>query len=181
MSTARHGEQIWPYRLPEIIPSLKTEIPSWLEQWKFDRYVTLATNDPSLAGKPRQGSSIPHGFVRDRLREWDGRVNHAILGKHWAKRHSDRMWSFFFLEKPNANPHWHGLVRFFPVDNMEISYQERMFDDNAERIWKELMPSGSVDIQVITAQRGLADYISKMTPYEVSYEHFVTPDEFMHG
>jgi hypothetical protein len=89
---------------PRIIPTLKTEIPAGLERWKFDRYVTLATNDPSLAGKPMQGSSIPHGFVRDRLREWDGRVNHAILGKHWAKRHSDRMWSFFFLEKPNANP-----------------------------------------------------------------------------
>jgi hypothetical protein len=132
-----------------IIPSLKTEIPAWLEQWKFDRYVTLATNDPSLAGKAKQGSSIPHGFIRDRLREWDGRVNHAILGKHWAKRHSDRMWSFFFLEKPNVNPHWHGLVRFFPVDNMEISDQERMFDANAERIWKALMPSGSVDIQPI--------------------------------
>jgi hypothetical protein len=64
---------------------------------------------------------------------------------------------------------------------MKTSDQERMFDDNAERIWKDLMPSGSVDIQAITAQRGLADYISKLTPYEISYEHYVTPDEFMRG
>ncbi len=163
------------------MPSLKTEIPAWLEKWKFDRYVTLATNDPSLAGKSAPGSSIPHGLVRDRLREWDGRVNHAILGRNWSLRHSDRMWSFFFLEKANVNPHWHGLVRFFPVDNMETADQAKIFDENAERIWKHLVPSGSVDIQLITAQRGLAEYISKMTPYEVSYEHFVTPDEFMRG
>jgi hypothetical protein len=163
------------------MPSFKHEIPAWLNKWKYDRYVTLATNDPSMAGKSTRGSSIPHRKVRNRLREWDGRVNHAILGKHWALRHSDRMWSFFFLEKANSNPHWHGIVRFFPVENMEIADQAKIFDENAERIWKYLVPPGSVDIQLITAQRGLTDYISKMTPDEVSYENFVTPDEFMRG
>ena len=74
---------------PRKIPSFKVDIPAWLERWKFDRYITLATNDPSLAGKPVPGSSIPHGLIRDRLREWDGRLNRAILGKHWAKRDSD--------------------------------------------------------------------------------------------
>lgn len=166
---------------PRKIPSFKVEVPAWLELWKFDRYVTLATNDPSLAGKPAPGSSIPHGLIRDRLREWDGRVNHAILGKHWAKRHADRMWSFFFLEKADVNPHWHGLVRFFPVENMTIGDQTALFEGNAERIWKKLVPPGSVDIQVITEQRGLADYITKMTPHEISYAHFVTPDEFIRG
>jgi hypothetical protein len=33
---------------PRIIPSLKTEIPAWLDRWKFHRFVTLATNDPAL-------------------------------------------------------------------------------------------------------------------------------------
>jgi hypothetical protein len=108
------------------IPSLKTEIPAWLDQWKFDRYITLATNDPGLSVKPVHGSKLPYVLLRDRLREWDKRLNHAILGRNWAIRHADRMWSFFFLEKPSSNPHWHGLVRFFPVDGMEITDQEEI-------------------------------------------------------
>jgi hypothetical protein len=119
--------------------------------------------------------------MRDRLREFDGRMNHSILGRHWAKRHSDRIWAFWFLEKPQLNPHWHGLVRFFPVDNMTIAEQESIFDQNAERIWKKLVPTGSVNVQPIGVQRGVIEYVGKMLGYPVSLESFVTPDELARG
>jgi hypothetical protein len=108
-------------------------------------------------------------------------MNSAILGRHWAKRHSDRIWAFYFLEKLSSNPHWHGLIRFFPVDNYPQAELERAFDANALPIWKKLVPSGTVDVQPITVQRGVIEYVGKMLPYPISYEHFVTPDELRQG
>lgn len=108
-------------------------------------------------------------------------MNSAILGRHWANRHCDRIWAFYFLEKPASNPHWHGLIRFFPVDNYPQAEQERAFDANALRIWKKLVPSGTVDVQPITVKRGVINYVAKMVSYPISYEHFVTPDELVRG
>lgn len=124
---------------------------------------------------------MPYSRLRDRLREFDGRMNRKLLGTKWSERHSDRMFSFWFLEKPDANPHWHGLVRFFPADGRPIPGQAVVFDRDAESIWGKLVPRGSVNIQEISVQQGVIDYVCKMIPYPVSYEHFITPDEFVRG
>ena len=108
-------------------------------------------------------------------------VNHAILGSKWAKRDSDRIYCCYFLEKPKDNPHWHGLVRFFPIDDFPQVEQEKIFDENADRIWKKLVRSGTTDIQRITSQKRVIDYVSKMLPYPISYEFFVVPDELKLG
>jgi hypothetical protein len=63
---------------------------------------------------------------------------------------------FYFFEKPNGNAHWHGLVRFFSVENRPRSLQERLFNYNAERIWLKLVPPGTVDVQPITGSKGVA-------------------------
>jgi len=166
---------------PRIVPALRSEIAEWVDRWRYTRFVTLATNDVSLASARLPTSRLPHGKLRDRLRQWDARMNSAILGRHWAKRHSDRIWAFYFLEKLSSNPHWHGLIRFFPVDNYPQAEQERAFDANALPIWKKLVPSGTVDVQPITVQRGVINYVGKMLPYPISYEQFVTPDELTRG
>lgn len=108
-------------------------------------------------------------------------MNRKLLGTKWAERHSDRMFAFWFLEKPDANPHWHGLVRFFPADGRPIPEQQAIFDREGEGIWRKLVPTGSVNIQEIALQRGVIDYVCKMIGYPVSYEHFVVPDEFVKG
>jgi hypothetical protein len=108
-------------------------------------------------------------------------MNHALLGYKWAKRDPDRIFAFYFLEKPNDNPHWHGLVRFFPIDDFSHDEQAKIFDENADQIWKKLVRSGSTDIQPVTCQKGVIDYVSKMLAYPLSYEFFVTPDELKLG
>lgn len=108
-------------------------------------------------------------------------MNHAILGKHWSEMHSDRIWAFWFLEKPQLNPHWHGLIRFFPIDKMSIADQEAIFDANAERLWKDQVRGGSVDVQPITIQRGVVEYVSKSLGFPVEFKSFITPDEFRRG
>ena len=140
--------------VPSRLVPVRDAIPEWLDTWEFTRFVTLATNDTSLSQARLPTSSLPYGKLRERLRRWDARMNHAILGKHWAKRHSDRIWCFYFLEKPGENPHWHGLVRFFTFESIPLDEQHRIFDENAGPIWKKLVPSGTVDVQPVTVQRG---------------------------
>jgi hypothetical protein len=163
------------------VPALRSAIPTWLDQWEFTRFVTLATNDPTAADARLPGSNLKHSFMRERLRKWDAHMNHAILGREWADRHADRLWAFYFLENPNSNPHWHGLVRFFTSDEEERERQEQIFDESAEPIWKKLMPSGTVKVLDIYGQRGVAEYVAKQTAYPLSYEYYVTPDELKNG
>jgi len=157
------------------MPKFKEAIPEWLEQWKFDRFVTLATN----------GSMLPAGragALNDRLtgllKEWDGRMNRALVGSKWATRKEDRMWAFYFLEKAGSNAHWHGLIKFVPHLPLRAESRADVFDLKAEPVWKRLVPAGTVKTLPIFEQRGVADYIAKALPYAVSYEHFVTADQF---
>jgi hypothetical protein len=85
-----------------LVPALKTEIPLWLENWKFDRFVTLATNGANL---PARTFGSRHDRLTGLLEEWDGRMNRKLAGAKWSKRPEDRMWAFYFLEKRAANPH----------------------------------------------------------------------------
>ena len=157
-----------------VVPALKTQIPLWLENWKFDRFVTLATNGANL---PARTFGSRHDHLTGLLEEWDGRMNRKLAGPKWSKRPEDRMWAFYFLEKPAANPHWHGLVRLTPPPGMLAKHGE-LFDRHAESIWKALVPSGTVKSLPIFDQRGVADYVAKSLPYPVSYAYFVTPDQF---
>jgi hypothetical protein len=90
------------------VPALKTEIPLWLENWKFDRFVTLATNGANL---PARILGSRHDRLTGLLEEWDGRMNRKLAGPKWSKRPEDRMWAFYFLEKPAANPHCGVVLR----------------------------------------------------------------------
>jgi hypothetical protein len=91
-------------------PGIWSGYSAWLNTFNFDAFVTLATNDPSLAWR-KSGSSADYVGLRV-LREWDSRMHRKLVGRDWVNRVADRMWSFYFLEKPNSNPHWHALIQF---------------------------------------------------------------------
>jgi hypothetical protein len=153
------------------IPALKSAIPGWVEQWHFTRFVTLTFNDVAV-GEDR---------MRERLRRWDALINGEILGRDWATRHADRMFAIYFPEKVESNPHWHGLIRFFALDDSHRQEQERIFDLNAERLWEKLVPRGSLDNQPIYDLGGAAEYVAKAAGNEVLFERFITPDAFGRG
>jgi hypothetical protein len=96
---------------PRVVPEYREQIPAWLDRWGFDDFVTLATNNPSL-GRAQSGSSADYCRLRDLLRERDSRMHRKLVGRDWVRRKADRMWGFYFLEKPSSNPHWHALIRF---------------------------------------------------------------------
>ena len=168
-------------RIQPPLPELKAAIPTWLDNWKFSRFVTLAFNDASAGDARMPGSQLQGGFLRDRLRMWDGRINHAILGRYWAERHGDRTFAFYTVEKVGSNPHWHGLVRFFSEDPDEVHRQEQIFDAEAATLWKKLVPSGTTDVQVVDNQLGVANYIAKTLAYPLYFESYIVPDEFQRG
>jgi hypothetical protein len=157
-------------------PEIGASIPEWLDRWHYDRFITLATNDPSLAIHSSNKSGLER--MRRLLKEWDARVNRKVVGPKWSERPEDRTWGFYFLEKAGSNPHWHGLVQFFPPWPESREKYESEFDEWAPIYWKQLMPSGSVDIQNIADQRGINEYVCKSAGFAVSYENFVVPDEF---
>lgn len=164
-----------------IVPRFRDELPAWLDRWPFTRFVTLAFNDPNIAARGI-GSRRPHPLLRERLRKWDAFLNRALVGHYWMKRPEDRMFAFYSLEKATVNPHWHGLVRFFEGGGRHtIAEQEAIFDKVAEANWRKLVPSGTVDVQPVHSQTGVARYIAKTLGYPLSYEYYVVPDEFDRG
>jgi hypothetical protein len=141
---------------------------SWLDLWKFTHFISLAINDPMLSAEG----------ARQLLKEWDARMNRALLGPKWANRPDERMFNFYFLEKPNTNPHWHGLIMLGGFDDETLAHRAKILTEKAEPIWKAIKPSGTVKVKPIYHQQGASNYIAKELGYEVSYANFVTPDEF---
>ena len=156
----------------------RDELLIWLSQWTFDRFVTLTFNDSEAGQAKIAGSGEANLFLHERLRKWDAILNSVILGKDWAKRHHDRMWSFSFLEKASVNPHWHCLIRFDAAIEDERHKQATLFDLKAKAKWRMLVPAGDADVQEIESQEAVAKYVVKSLPYGVSYEHMVVPDQF---
>lgn len=153
---------------------MRTDVAEWLNQWRFDRFITLATNDPVTFDGPHRGPAL----IRDRLRAWDARINRKLIGPKWRQRREDRIRGFYFLEKPVSNPHWHGLVQFFPPWPECREEYELQFDLCSPEIWKQLVPTGTVDIQKIVCQRRVIEYAVKSLDNNISYSNFVIPDEF---
>jgi hypothetical protein len=152
-------------------------ISEWLGKWQFDRFITLTFNDAGDA-KPSSASATA-SKMRKHLRDWDARMNRMLIGRDWLKRQDNRMFHFFTPEKITTNPHWHGLVSFFGADEPEKIRQGRIFDENAERIWKFLVPSGTADVKIIDDQAEFISYVAKSVCLEVNYGHFIVQDEFL--
>ncbi|MBZ9939422.1 hypothetical protein LB518_24250 [Mesorhizobium sp. BR1-1-16] len=161
-------------------PEAKDELVKWLNKWTFDRFVTLAFNSAASGNGLSYESDRQYQFLRKKLRLWDAFMNRALLGTNWQKT-SDQLFCFYFLEKANVNPHWHGLIRFFSNDEDEISRQADIFDTRAQQLWVKLVPSGTVDIQPIDLQLSVVEYVAKSVPFGVNWDRFIVADEFGKG
>lgn len=155
----------------ERVPAhLGKEISHWLQGQRFTHFITLTTQDQSL--------SIDG--MRNRLRQWDARLNRALYGPKWAEKRDELVWFFAFLEAPFLNPHWHLLLR---VDDSPVTgklIDTRTLYDTVRRVWSRLAPAGTVDVQHVTDEidAELVDYVGKQLGSVTQYTSFVTPDEF---
>lgn len=154
--------------------ALPSKIEELVNRYRYTRFVTLQLNDPHhvLLSHP-----VALDKMRQRLRRWDAHMNRRILGKYWSSS-PERMFSFFFPEKTQFSPHWHGVIRFFTDDPVWRAKMEARFDREAERCWFEVALGGTCDVQPISDQEIVTKYIAKSLAYGVSFENFVVPDEF---
>lgn len=152
------------HKQPDASPACLSEaLAGMLQDHNWSFFVTLSSNDRSRASKSSAPSfsttASAEAFMRDRLRNWDARVNRALLGKHWLVRPDERLQAFAVLEKPASNPHWHLLVK------MRCRHPKRDFVEVAEEAWLSLVAAGSVDVQPVASQVGLSRYMTKSMPY----------------
>ena len=149
-------------RQPDLIKTHKAWI-EFLQSPRWTHFVTLTSNDRSRARNSKTPefttSSQATGFMQRRLREWDARVNRALLGKYWYRKTSERIVGFGTLESVNSNPHWHLVIQ------LNCRYPKKDFATASEDVWSELVPAGSIDVRPITSMTNLSHYISKSKPY----------------
>lgn len=134
---------------------LRDEFRARLRQNRFTHFVTLSTNAPGT-------SSVR---MRDLLKTWDQSLNRFLIGPKWHRRPDIRMMWFAFLENPGTNPHWHLVAE---IDQLDTDAQrERLegFGLEAERVWCKLLPSGSVNVQLIWDE-GAIDYSTKFLSFD---------------
>ena len=155
------------YKQPEAsLQTLSGALEGMLRDHDWSFFVTLSSNEYARASKsvaPSFASAArAEAFMRDRLRNWDARVNRALLGKHWLVRPGERMEAFGVLEKPASNPHWHLLAK------VHCRHPKRDFGEVVEEAWLALVAAGSVDVQPVNGKVGLSRYITKTMPYGLS-------------
>ena len=168
------------HRRPALIDPAATKDAwlRWTTERQWDRYITLSFNEPAKLNRLGDVTESEIASRRDKLKEWDGRMNRCLIGRNWAQLHDYRMFNMYTIEKPRTNPHFHGLVHFFNVDEAERECQAKIFDDRAEGIWKYLVASGDIDVKTVFNESGVARYIGKSITDSLNYENFIPPDEF---
>lgn len=151
-------------------PQYRQAIREWLTRYEWMFFVTLASNDLT--------QTRPTGQMVSLLRNWDARLNRSMFGPKWVGRPDERIFSAFFLEKPAVNPHWHGLIRIDPSDPSRAVELSGRFPGEAECYWRQLVPGGTTDVQMVDSTDGIANYITKELQNLIQYESFVVPRSF---
>lgn len=168
-----------PSRLP---PHERRALVAWLNGWRFTHFVTLATNDRDLRSADRHVIANLKGPERmDALiRRWDAYMNRALVGPKWGKPNyrADRMFAFYFLEKPETNPHWHALIR---IDDDDPDRRARKLEKLValpEENWVRIVASGSTAVREIHDEPNVVEYVAKELGHPVTYDHFIPADAF---
>lgn len=130
---------------------------------KLRYMVTLAFNGPTYLNSAREA-----------VRSLHARLDHFLIGRQWATRPSQRTLFVCFIEHSLSNFHCHLAVRFRcgsrPADiDLENAIQ---------RIWHDLVPSGSAQLDHFDSREALSVYITKELFHNRHFEHFIVSTEF---
>ena len=87
-----------------------------------------------------------------RVNLFDMKIARHLLGKHWSRMPD--------AERPQwiAVPERATYLHYNMIWNVPVQHQERFFLD-ASGIWRQVVPSGQFDVQVIGEQAGEADAV----------------------
>lgn len=136
----------------------------------WSHWVSLAFNDPEISTFL---TDIEPVLMRDRVKEWDARMNRKIIGPKWQRRPDERMFWFLTPEALDRNPHLHGYVYVRPD-------QRLAFDIHAALTWETLCPKGSAEIETFDLEKAKPGYATKQTFKRINFENFILSRELIH-
>lgn len=116
-------------------------------------FITFATNCESTGYSPETRNAKIQKFDA-LLKAWDVKMCRAMLGRRFIDRYHQRPSGYLFREHCDTNLHYHGIF-----DIKECDFDE--FCGQAEKIWGEIIPNGTIDIQRVDDTRKVAQYVLK--------------------
>lgn len=98
------------------------------------------------------------------IEHFQAMLDRKIIGPRWLKHEKKRSQYIAIAENVSTNLHFHAVFR--------VLISEETFRLRATEIWREIMPSGNVDIQPIYDQKGVSEYVTKQMNSNLSCHLF---------
>ena len=144
--------------------NMRREFVEFLCNTDTTHLVTFAFNSDACEAK-----------ARDRLQEWQKRVDSFALGPRYWKKNDKRIFFVAVPESMGINTHYHALVRW-----PESKKKTKKIIQHAEELWRDkLVKSGNLDVQKLYDKKGAAKYITKHLRQSV--ENWLISNEFHAG
>jgi hypothetical protein len=139
---------------------------SWLLDQGFTHGVTLAFNRKTTLNGGRKSLKRFHAYL-----------DRALLGTHWHKKPNlDRTFFIAFPEHIDSNLHYNLLLRVRDTNIQKTA-------DIIPQIWSKVVPSGSVDVKLVSEAYDyskLIDYYTKEQMFNImSYQSYIISNEFL--
>ena len=132
------------------------------ERWKYA--VTFNFNRPMTPANARK-----------KLKDWQGTVDRRLFGASYRKRKARAERTFFVAIPQRAHRlHYHAVLDF-------PSSRADQFERIAEQVWRKVVPSGRLGIEVLKTPsdtRNWSRYITRATEASSQTEDWVLSTEF---
>jgi hypothetical protein len=146
---------------PRIPKTLRDALSDHLKPRPWTHAITLAFNS----------GAVTVAAADRALGRFKVRLNRSALGPHWGKKPDEQVFAFWFLEKPQTNTHWHGVLWLEPSHFEKLS-KKRTAEHEISQIWSQISPRGTVNFVLLQDKPGWIDYIAKELQSPLQYESF---------
>jgi len=152
-------------------PKLLQAMHSMLLGLHSTHFVTLTFNQSNA-----KSSEQKLDYARHKLKYFHAKLDRCLLGSDWNKKpKEDRTFFIAFPEKIETNIHYHLLMTLDEKHHMK-------FKENAEKIWKKIVDSGTFDAKLLKDApdaNGYKSYVTKEQNKSLNFNSFIISHEFV--
>ncbi len=145
-----------------------------LNQTAIRQFISARNSDFFVTANFNRDTNIES--ARNALKSGGARIDRRLVGKHWSKKPvEERIFFYAAPEHIHSNLHWHIMLSVPDED------KKKHFKWIAANYWKQLVPSGSMDIQLITSAADNAkasSYVAKELWRQENIDAFLISTEF---
>lgn len=137
-------------------------------------FITSSNSDFFVTANFNRSTSIEG--ARKALKRWGAMIDRKLVGKHWSKKPAnERVFYYAAPEHLHSNLHWHMML------SVPDGVEKKQFVLIAENYWKQIVSSGSMDIEIIDSNTDnirTSSYSAKMLWMQENYNQFLISSEF---